>query len=178
MLSSHSGEQEASFGLFAVAALHNAVSHVDSNFEIDKKDPDKENESAKPNTEDSSLKAIASNPLLYPSISHLAIGACDLGGESFEIGYFSKLSSASPIVRSFGALGVQRAVEAVLSKLNYTSDVMVDHPCYPVGYSEIKGSRVVWGTGKVEDRTHFEHSLSFASSLLGGCLGKTQRKQN
>ena len=165
-------EQEASFGLFAVAALHHAVSHVDSNLEVDKREQNKENESTKPKTEDSSLTAISSNPLLYPSINHLAIGACDLGGESFEIGYFSNLSSASPIVRSFGALGVQRAVEAVLGKLNYTLDVIVEHPCYPVGYSEIEGSRVVWGTGKVEGRAHFEHSLNVVSSLLSRCLGK------
>lgn len=161
-----------------MAALHNAVSHVDSNLEVDKREQNKENESTKPKTEDSSLTAISSNPLLYPSINHLAIGACDLGGESFEIGYFSNLSSASPIVRSFGALGVQRAVEAVLGKLNYTLDVIVEHPCYPVGYSEIEGSRVVWGTGKVEGRAHFEHSLNVVSSLLSRCLGKKQRKQN
>lgn len=178
MLLSHSGEQEASFGLFAVAALHNAVSHVDSNFEIDERELDKENESTKSKTEDSSLKTISPNPQLYPSMNHLAIGACDLGGESFEIGYFSNLSSASPIVRSFGSLGVQRAVEAALGKLNYTSDVIVEHPCYPVGYSKIEGSRVVWGTGKVEGRAHFEHSLNFVSSLLGRCLGKKQRKRN
>ena len=176
----HLGEQEATFGLFAVAALHNAVSHVDSTLKIDEyKSKNKENESNKPETDDSSHQMIPTNSHLYTTPHHqLPIGACDLGGESFEIGYFSNISSPSPIVRSFSAFGVQRAVDAVLSKLNYTSDVVVDHPCYPVGYSEIKGSFVVWGTGRVEYRTHVEHSLSFATSLLSRCLGKTPRSQN
>ena len=99
-----------------------------------------------------SLSMTRSPNSLNSFIEHLPIGSCDLGGESFEIGYFSNVTSASPIVRSFSTLGVQQAVEMVHSKLNYTSDVIVQHPCYPEGYSEIRNSHIVWGTGKVESR--------------------------
>lgn len=117
----------------------------------------------------------------------LPVGSCDLGGESLEIGYFARSQSASPIAlsssvspiaRSFSALGAQRAVEAVLDKLNYTSDGTVEHPCYPAGFSERRGGRVLRGTGEVGAGEAVDRSLSGASRLCGRCLGRRRRKPN
>lgn len=151
MFFSYSGEQEAKLGLFAVAALHGSLPPSESHRKADNSQLNRKSMSNKHSTM-TSLSMTRSPNSLNSFIEHLPIGSCDLGGESFEIGYFSNVTSASPIVRSFSTLGVQQAVEMAHSKLNYTSDVIVQHPCYPEGYSEIRNSHIVWGTGKVESR--------------------------
>ena len=87
----------------------------------------------------------------YSSISgnpENTVGACDLGGESLEIGYFPP-NNSSPVARSFPSMGANNVIEHVVQYLLNTQDGVVENPCYPLGYSEFRGKQVVLGTAQV-----------------------------